>query len=286
LNRREVSQPFIVDTHCHLDYIEVGLYGHDAQRPLAEVIEAAHQHGVQYMVNPSVNIADFDRVLSVAERFETVYASIGVHPCEVEETRSVPHWQQQVLQRLSHPKVVAIGETGLDYYHQTADSSQAVLQRQCFAQHLEWAVEHGLPLIIHDREAHEDVAKMVDDYPTATGIMHCFGGNADFALAMVERGYMISFAGNTTFKKAVELHEAAKAIPLSAMLLETDSPFLSPVPERGRPNEPYRTRFVAEFIAELRGIPFEELIQQTTKNAFRVFGFPVHTEGTIGVSVL
>jgi TatD DNase family protein len=282
LSHLNAEAPFIVDTHCHLDYIEAGLFGHNSERPLAETIEAAHRFGVRYMVNPSVNIADFDRVLSVAERFESVYASIGVHPCEVEETLTVNDWQQQVTQRLLRPKVVAIGETGLDYYHQAGDSEHATLQRQCFAQHLEWAEAYGLPLIIHDREAHADVGKMVEDYPKATGIMHCFGGNADFALAMVERGYMISFAGNTTFKKAVDLHEAAKAIPLSAMLLETDSPFLSPVPERGRPNEPYRTRFVAEFIATLRDISIEEVMHQTTLNAFRVFKFPPFSQAVAG----
>jgi TatD DNase family protein len=263
--------PLIFDSHCHLDYIEAGIMGHAPDTDLHAVLERAKDYGVGYVLNPAVNIADFDRVLGVAERFEPVYASIGVHPCEVEETLTVPNWVAEVEQRLGHPKVKAIGETGLDYYHQSGESEQADLQRQCFKTHLELALQYDLPVIVHDREAHADVKALVEAHSGVKGVMHCFGGDADFAMEMVELGFYVSFAGNVTFKKATDLHAAAKRVPLNRLLIETDSPFLSPVPERGKPNEPYRTKFVADFIAELRGIPVETVIEASTQNAFTLF---------------
>ena len=268
---RRMENLVLFDSHCHLDYIEAGIMGHEPNTNLAHVLERANSYGVDYVLNPSVNIADFDRVLGVAERFEHVYAAIGVHPCEVEETNRVPDWEEAVERRLSHPKVKAVGETGLDYYHQSGDSEQADLQLHCFAKHLSLALKHDLPVIVHDRQAHEDVKRLIQDAPQVKGVMHCFGGDASFALEMVELGFYISFAGNVTFKKATDLHEAAKQIPLDKLLIETDSPFLSPVPERGKPNEPYRTKFVADFIAELRGIPLEAVVETSTQNAFQLF---------------
>ena len=263
--------PLLFDSHCHLDYIEAGVMGHPPDTDLQDVLDRAKAYGVGYVLNPAVNIADFDRVLGVAERFEHVYASIGVHPCEVEETLSVPNWVEEIERRLGHPQVKAIGETGLDYYHQSGDSEQADLQRQCFKTHLDLALKYDLPVIVHDREAHADVKSLVEAHSGVKGVMHCFGGDADFALAMVELGFYVSFAGNVTFKKATDLHDAAKRVPLNRLLIETDSPFLSPVPERGKPNEPYRTKFVADFIAELRGIPVETVIEASTQNAFTLF---------------
>jgi TatD DNase family protein len=263
--------PLLFDSHCHLDYIEAGVMGHPPDTDLQDVLDRAKAYGVGYVLNPAVNIADFDRVLGVAERFEHVYASIGVHPCEVEETLSVPNWVEEIERRLGHPKVKAIGETGLDYYHQSGDSEQADLQRQCFKTHLELALKYDLPVIVHDREAHADVKSLVEAHSGVKGVMHCFGGDADFAMEMVELGFYVSFAGNVTFKKATDLHDAAKRVPLNRLLIETDSPFLSPVPERGKPNEPYRTKFVADFIAELRGISVEAVIEASTQNAFTLF---------------
>jgi len=271
------TAPLIMDTHCHLDYIGAGIFGHDPDLDLADVVARAQARGVGLILNPAVNIADFDRVLATAERFEHVYAAIGVHPCEVEETKTVDDWQHEIRSRLNHPKVKALGETGLDYYHQAADSDHATLQRDCFDIQLAMAVDHDLPIIIHNREAHDDTEAIMKNHPTAQGIMHCFGGGPAEAERFMNRGFFISFAGNVTFKKAKELHEAAKIVPLERMLIETDSPFLSPVPERGRPNEPYRTRFVAELIAELKGIPVEELIEQTTQNALELFKIKIDT---------
>jgi TatD DNase family protein len=261
----------IFDSHCHLDYIEAGIMGHAPDTPLNEIITRAHEHGVGYFLNPAVNIADFDRVLGVAERFEHVYASMGVHPCEVTETERVEHWLSDIESRLSHPKVKAIGETGLDYFHESAHTEVADLQRHCFAQQLQMAQRHDLPVIVHDREAHDDVYRLISEHAGVKGVMHCFGGDLAFARRMIELGFYISFAGNVTFKKALDLQETARHIPLEKMLIETDSPFLSPVPERGKPNEPYRTRFVADYIAKLRGISIESVIEASTQNALNLF---------------
>jgi TatD DNase family protein len=263
----------IIDTHCHLDYIAAGLHGHDPTQPIEAVLERAHQYGVMSLINPCVHPADFDRVIALAERFENVFAAVAIHPCDVESTKHYPHWLASMEAYATHPKVVALGETGLDYYHQTAEESQ--LQRDCFEQTLRLAEVYNLPVIVHDRDAHDDVARIIDSVPSQRpkhrGVMHCFGGDAPFAQAMTERGFYISFAGNVTFKKADTLREAAKATPLEYLLIETDSPFLSPMPERGKPNEPYRTRFVANCIAEVKKLPVEAIIEATTANAERLF---------------
>jgi TatD DNase family protein len=170
---------------------------------------------------------------------------------------------------LDHPKVVALGETGLDYYW---DTSLKALQKHCFDTFLQLGVEHDLPVIVHDRDAHEDVAEMIQAVPDSRGIMHCFSGDKDFAFHMMDQNFYISFAGNVTFKKATDLQKAAKAVPLDRLLIETDSPFLSPMPHRGKPNEPSRVFHVAEFIAQLKGISLEELAEATTQNAFQCFG--------------
>jgi TatD DNase family protein len=178
-------------------------------------------------------------------------------------------WLNQIETLLAHPKVVAIGETGLDYYW---DTSQVDLQKRCFKALLELGRKHDLPVIVHDRDAHEDVAAMIDSVPGVRGIMHCFSGDAAYARQMLAKGFYISFAGNLTFKKAENLHEAAKETPLEWILVETDSPFLSPVPFRGKPNEPARVKHVVEKIAELKGVTYEEVARVTRANAQKVFG--------------
>lgn len=263
----------LVDSHCHLDYIEAGIHGHAPGTCLNAVLSRAQAHGVQWLINPSVTPAEFDRVQSVAERFPNVYFALAIHPTDVQDAPDVSAGIADIRQRLTHPKVVALGETGLDYYR--TDPQQTEQQHAWFAATLKLACEVGLPVIVHDRDAHADVAAHVDAVPGVQGVMHCFGGDAAFALAMVERGFYISFAGNVTFKKADALREAARVVPLDRLLVETDSPFLSPVPERGKPNEPYRTRYVAECLAELRGMSLAALAQATTQNAATLFRLPV-----------
>ncbi len=261
----------IIDTHCHLDYIQRqdehpdGATGTDP----ALVMERAQAVGVQFLVNPSVTPSKFPDVIAMAERFENVYAAVAVHPTDVADIVDQPEWLNEIETLLAHPKVVAIGETGLDYYW---DQSLADLQKKCFRSLLELGRKHDLPVIVHDREAHEDAYQIISEVPGVRGIMHCFSGDADFARRMIEKNFHISFAGNLTFKKADHLHQAAQQIPLDWMLVETDSPFLSPMPFRGKPNEPARVKHVVEKIAELRGVSYEEIAAATTANARRVFG--------------
>jgi TatD DNase family protein len=265
----------IVDTHCHLDYIARqddhpdGAAGSDAAQVMARAAEA----GVQWIVNPGVTPARFPDVLAMAERFENVYAALAVHPTDVADIEDDPDWLASLTALLDHPlyhrKIVALGETGLDYYH---DTTHTALQQRCFRSFLALGRERDLPVIIHDREAHADVLAIASEFPGVRGVMHCFSGDAAFARQMTALGFYVSFAGNLTFKNAANLHEAARETPLERILIETDSPFLSPVPFRGKPNEPARVRFVAEKIAELKGIPYADVAAVTTANARAVFG--------------
>ncbi len=275
------APPFaIVDSHCHLDYIARQTdhpEGEEGTNP-DKVMRRAMAEGVAFIVNPSVTPARFPEVIALAERFENVYAAVAVHPTDVADVQNSPGWLDEVESLLSHPKVVAIGETGLDYYWSLDDVG---LQKRCFDALLRLGAKHDLPVIIHDRDykeprpdhsSHADILAMVRAVPGVRGIMHCFSGNAAFAEAMMAQGFYISFAGNVTFKKAVELQEAAQAVPLNRLLVETDSPFLSPMPYRGKPNEPARVRHVVEKIAELKGLSYEAVAEATTRNARQVFG--------------
>jgi TatD DNase family protein len=260
----------IIDTHCHLDYIHRQAEhpdGHTGTDP-AQVLERAKAAGVEFLVNPSVTPAKFPDVMAMAERFENVYAAVAVHPTDVADIVDQPEWLAEVEALLTHPKVVAVGETGLDYYW---DQSLAELQKKCFKSLLELGREYDLPVIVHDREAHEDVYQAICGVPGVRGIMHCFSGDVDFARRIIGKNFYVSFAGNVTFKKAENLHQAAREIPLEWMLVETDSPFLSPMPFRGKPNEPARVKHVVEKIAQLRGISYEEVAAATTANARKVF---------------
>lgn len=251
----------LVDTHAHLDYC--AREGADPQAVMAN----AQAAGVTWLVNPSVSPDKFADVLKLAEQFPNVFAAVAVHPTDVQDTNPKT-WRKDVEKMLEHPKVIAIGETGLDYYW---DKTHVALQQEFFRTFLAMGQAHNLPVIVHDREAHEDIHRIISEFPGVSGVMHCFSGDAAFAKAMMEKGFYISFAGNVTFKNAKNLHEAAVETPLEWILIETDSPFLSPVPFRGKPNEPARVRLVAEKIAELKGIPVETVAQVTTENAQKVF---------------
>lgn len=257
--------PTLVDTHAHLDYIARS--GEDVEAAMARA-EAA---GVKWLINPGVHPDRFSQVIAMTERFEGVYAALSVHPTDVQDVTG--DWREAVRPYLNHPKLVAIGETGLDYYH---DTTHVALQKQLFREALALAQETGLPVIVHDREAHDDVRAIIQEFPGVRGVMHCFSGDGAFAQSMADLGFYISFAGNVTFKKATELQEAAQVVPLDRLLIETDSPFLSPMPHRGKPNEPGRVLHVAEKIAELRRITLDALAQATTQNAQRLF-FPNQT---------
>ena len=250
----------LVDSHCHIDFPDY------AER-IPQVLENMARNEVSHALCVSVNLIDFPRVLALAERHTQLFASVGVHPDHAEGAGPDVN---ELIERAQHPKIVAIGETGLDYFRQTGDLEW---QRERFRIHIRAARKTGKPLIIHTREAGEDTLRILREERAdeAGGVMHCFTETLEFAQAAMDLGFYISFSGIVTFKNALALKAVAKAIPLERMLVETDSPYLAPVPHRGKTNEPGWVRHVAEEVAGLRGISLEALAEATSANFFRLF---------------
>jgi TatD DNase family protein len=250
----------LIDSHCHIDFEEY------AGR-IPQILGDMARNQVTHALCVCVNLADFPRVLALAESHSQFFASVGVHPDQVEDAS--PKVNDLVL-RARHAKIVAIGETGLDYYRQNGDLEW---QRARFRTHIRAARECGKPLIIHTREAGEDTLRIMreEGASQAGGVMHCFTETLELARAAIELNFYISFSGIVTFKNALAIKEVAKSVPLERMLVETDSPYLAPVPQRGKTNQPGWVRHVAEEIARLRGIPFEAVAEATTANFFRLF---------------
>jgi TatD DNase family protein len=253
-----------IDSHCHINFPEL------AAR-LPEILDKMRENQVSHALCVSCDLPDFPGVLQLAEQHANVYASVGVHP-DYEDT---PEPSVEELIRLAnHPKIVAIGETGLDYYRLTGDLEW---QRERFRTHIRASRATGKPLIIHTRAASEDTIRIMreegagTDAGGAAGVMHCFTESLEVAQAAMEMGFYISFSGIVTFKSAKELQAVARAVPLEKMLIETDSPYLAPVPYRGKMNEPGLVRHVAEFLATLKDVPLERIAQQTTDNFFSLF---------------
>ena len=270
------SQTLLIDTHCHLDYLQ----DKSGDLPADVMTRAKADANVSFVINPAVNPANWQRVIDLAEAHQNVYAALAIHPTDVSDIIGQPDWVDTLKPLLKNPKVVAIGETGLDYYWDTAHMA---LQQDCLRAFLNLGVEYNLPVILHDRDfkepnpnqsTHQDIASIVDEVPGCRGVMHCFSGDTDFALQMIDKGFYISFAGNVTFKNAHNLHQAAKEVPLDKMLIETDTPFLAPMPYRGKTNEPGYVKYVAQKIAELKNIAYEEVAHTTTQNATHVFKIP------------
>jgi len=254
-----------VDSHCHLDFPE--LSGN-----LPAVLEAMADNKVTHALCISVNLPGLPRVMELAAEHANLYASAGVHP-EYEDTADPS--VEELLALAAPPKVVAIGETGLDYYRLSGDLSW---QRERFRRHVRAARECAKPLVIHTRAAAADtLAIMREEHAgDAGGVMHCFTETWDVAQAAIDLGFHISFSGIVTFKNAQELKEVARRVPLERILIETDSPYLAPVPFRGKTNQPAYVRYVAEEIARLRQIPVEEVAAATSANFFRLFGVSPH----------
>lgn len=249
---------YLVDSHCHLNF--EGL----AER-LPEVFENMKTQSVAQALAISVSRESFQQVLALAERYAHIYATVGIHPdSETAEEFSVA----ELVQHAQHPKVIGIGETGLDYHWCSGDLSW---QHQRFAHHIQASRESGLPLIIHTRKAADDTMAMLKTHQAEQAVMHCFAEDVRTAKIALDLGFYISFSGIVTFKNAKEIQEAARYCPLDRILVETDSPFLAPVPHRGKTNEPAYVRHTAEFLAQLRGEPFEVLAQASTDNFFRLF---------------
>lgn len=252
----------LVDSHCHLDF-------KDFEDELEDVVTRAGEAGVGAMVSISTHLSKFDGVKAVAERFDNVWCSVGVHPHQAgEEGVETP---DRLIELSDHPRVVGIGESGLDYYY---DRSPRDRQQVSFRAHIAAARETGLPLIVHARDADEDAAAIMREEMEQgpyTGVMHCFSSGRGLAEAALDMGMYISFSGILTFKSAEELRDIARDVPEDRLLVETDAPFLAPVPNRGKRNEPAFVAHTAEVLAEVKGMDRAALETVTTDNFFRLF---------------
>lgn len=253
----------LVDSHCHLDRLDLEPFDGE----LSNVLQHAGENGVNRFLCVAIDRDNIPDVIAIAEQFDNVYASVGVHPNE-EDPQEVT--TEELLHLANHPKVIAIGETGLDYFRSVGDLEW---QKQRFRNHISAAKQCNKPLIIHSREAREDTLHIMQEEGAAEagGIMHCFVEDWPTAQAAMEMDFYISFSGIVTFKNAEALREVARQVPIERLLVETDSPYLAPVPHRGKSNQPAYVRHVAEFLAELRGESFDELSARTTDNFNRLF---------------
>jgi len=250
----------LIDSHCHINFPQLG---HD----IGSLLQRMHDADVMTALCVSVTLESFPQVLQIAEMHPGVYASVGVHP---DETSGEDPSMERLVSLADHSRVVAIGETGLDYYRLEGDLTW---QRQRFRNHIRAAKQTGKPLIIHTREAGADTINIMREEAAETvgGVMHCFTETWDIAKAALDLGFMISFSGILTFKSASSLREVARNVPLESTLIETDSPYLAPVPHRGKTNEPAYVRFVAEELARIKDLPLETVATATTANFRRLF---------------
>src|SRR5690349_5380371 len=253
----------LIDSHCHLNYD--GLV--ERQQ---EVLGNARERGVSGFLNISTRQREWAEIVALAEQEPDVWASVGVHPHEADVHPDLG--AAALVEASSHPRVIAIGECGLDYYY---DKSDRTAQRERFQAHIEAARQTGLPLVVHTREAEQDTAEILEAAVKeggVTGVLHCFTGSAELARKGLELGFLISLSGIVTFKNAADLQQIAKWLPADQMLVETDSPFLAPVPHRGQKCEPAFVADTAAFVAQLRGEEPDALAERTTANFFRLFG--------------
>ena len=267
----DISLPPLIDTHAHLDW-------EDYSDDLDEVISRARAAGLVSIITIGIEPADWARTLEIASLFRGVSPALGIHPNSADQASEEALAQLASLARSREGKrIVALGETGLDYYREHVAHD---IQQQAFRAHLDLARQLDLPVIIHNRDAHEDILRILKSDGSGTrGIMHSFSGDLGFAEECLALGYMISLAGPVTFRKAVDKHLVARGVPLDRLLVETDCPFLTPEPFRGRRNEPSYVKYTAEAIAALRQVPYDEVARATTANAREMFG--LHTGQTL-----
>lgn len=253
----------LVDSHCHLNY-------DDFKDDFGDVLVRAKNAGVETLLTINTKISQAADLVKIAEAYPQIWASIGVHPHEV-ESEGVPTPDQLTI-LTQHPKVVGLGETGLDYYYEHSPKN---LQQESFRNHIRVAKEIGLPLIIHSRMAEDDILKILDEEKIQEmqkpGVIHCFSGTRKFAEETMKRGFYISISGIVTFKKADELRDIIKDVPLGHLLIETDAPYLAPIPMRGKRNEPAYVVHTAQAIADIKNISLNELAQATSQNFFDLF---------------
>jgi TatD DNase family protein len=250
----------LVDSHCHLDFPDFA-----AEREA--IIARARRAGVETMLTISTRLDEFGEVLSIAEAYDGIWCSAGAHPHEAKDHATLA--PRQLVALAVHPKVVGIGETGLDFHY---DLSPRDIQERVFRAHIAASRETGLPLIVHAREADRELARILDEERPPPGVMHCFSSGRALADAALARGFYISISGIVTFRNAGELRAIVRDLPLDRLLVETDAPYLAPVPYRGKRNEPAYVAATAAAVAELKGIELQEFAEITTANFFGLFG--------------
>jgi len=251
-----------IDSHCHLDMLE-DYDSHD------NIVMRASEAGVKYLQTICTKLEELPKILAIAEKYPNVFASVGVHPSEVTKLVKAP----ELLELAKHDKIIGLGETGLDY-HYNKEPAQQDLQRKVFEQHIEASCKIQLPIIVHTRDAEDDTLSIIASYKKThnfPGLIHCFTASENFARKILDLGFYISVAGIITFKNAEDLRSIVKFVPLDRILIETDSPYLAPVPNRGKTNEPSYVKYVAEAIADLKKVSLEECAKQTTDNFFKLF---------------
>ncbi|MGY9015059.1 MAG: TatD family hydrolase [Rhodospirillales bacterium] len=264
MSKAQTLEPIrgLVDSHCHLDYPELS-------EDLKGVVSRANEAGIEWMTTICTRLDNFPQVLDVAKKYENIFCTVGVHPHEAGNDDDIT-WER-LVKLADHPKVIGLGETGLDYYY---ERSPRDAQQKAFQAHIDASRETGLPLIVHTRDADDDTARMLrEEYAKApfTGVIHCFSSGREMAEAALEIGFYISISGIVTFKNAQDLRDVVADLPMDRLLVETDSPYLAPVPKRGKPNEPSYTAFTAHKLAEIKGVSAEDLAEKTTNNFFKIF---------------
>lgn len=253
----------LIDSHCHLDRINLDRYNGN----LSEAIAATQERGIQQMLCISVSLENIQTVIDIAQTYPAVVASVGVHPCDVKEGTATA---DQLIQWAAQPKVVALGETGLDYHYETESKA---LQQESFIMHLEVGKQVDLPVVVHTREAKADTLDIIKEHGSLehSGVLHCFTEDWDMAKAALDLNYYISISGIVTFKNAEQIRDVVRKVPIDRLLIETDSPYLAPIPYRGKPNEPKYVLEVAQFIADIKGMPLNDFAAQTSENFYRLF---------------
>lgn len=253
----------LVDSHCHLDRVALSSYDEDFESFMRHTLA----QGIGHLLCVSIDLESWPAMVALVEDYPQISISVGVHPNDKERREPTP---DELLRLSRSDKVVAIGETGLDYFHGEGDLDW---QRERFRQHIRAAKAADLPLIIHTRDARNDTINIMqqEGADQSGGVMHCFTENWSMAKQALEMGFYVSFSGIITFKNAAELREVVKQVPMERLLIETDSPYLAPVPHRGKPNQPIHVRHVAECVAELKGMTPEAIADQTTANFYRCF---------------
>ncbi len=254
-----MNETYLIDTHSHVDMLE--------EISVENAIKNAKDAGVKKILVPCASPKDLDKIYELVTGYEELYGLLGVHPSEVKD------WDDSLISKIKEysksEKIAGIGEIGLDYYW---DKSFNDLQKEVFIKQIKLANELNLPICVHDREAHKDSFYILKEYnKTSKVVMHCFSGSVEFARECIKEGWYLALGGVVTFKNAVKMKEVAADIPLDRLLLETDAPYLTPVPYRGKENQPAYVKFVAEEIAKLRGITFEEVAAVTSSNAEAVY---------------